>query len=160
MTVGSSISGSAETQQSGLTTFTDQMRSHSSNERRAKQKKGEEELKEADEIDNTPSETSDIDSGEKKSTGSKEEEKKNESEERKLKALVPAKLQKVELITRHEMAIQRKYLNINRWNCVSRPQYQKSCGISSLTCCWNYLFSQMGETSQNRKPILTQDQAL
>ena len=136
------------------------MRSHSSNDKSAKKQKEEGGLKEAEEVDNTPSETSDIDSGEKKSTGSKEEEKKNESEERLRKSVVPVKLQKIDLITRHDMVIQRKYLNINRWNCVSRPQYQKSCGISSLTSCWNYLFSQMGETSQNRKPILTQDQAL
>ena len=51
-------------------------------------------------------------------------------------------------------------MNVNRWNCVSRPQYAKSCGISSLTACFNYLFSVLGETSNNRKPILTQEQAL
>jgi len=33
----------------------------------------------------------------------------------------PLKLQKADLITRQEMALQRKFLNINRWNCVSRP---------------------------------------
>ena len=59
------------------------------------------------------------------------------------------------------MVLKRKYLNINRWNCISRPQYAKSCGITSLTACFNYLFSHMGEeTSQARKPLLTQDQAL
>ena len=59
------------------------------------------------------------------------------------------------------MAVQRKYLNINRWNCISRPQYRKSCGITSLVACWNYLFSHMGEaTSKERKPLLTQEQAL
>lgn len=26
----------------------------------------------------------------------------------------------------------RKHFNIKRWNCVSRPQYKYSCGISSL----------------------------
>ena len=26
----------------------------------------------------------------------------------------------------------RKFFNINRWNCISRPQYKYSCGISSL----------------------------
>ena len=28
--------------------------------------------------------------------------------------------------------------------CMSRPQYKKSCGISSLVSCWNYLFSTLG----------------
>ena len=57
-----------------------------------------------------------------------------------------------ELLTRQEMAIQRKYLNISRWNCVSRPQYQKSCGITSLTACWNFLFSHMGtDVSTNQQ---------
>ena len=86
-----------------------------------------------------------------------QEEEKNETVpcERSVSKL-PAKLLKNELISRHEMAVQRKYLNINRWNCVSRPQYQKSCAISSLTACWNYLFSHMGEeTTQARKAVLT-----
>jgi len=43
---------------------------------------------------------------------------------------------------------------------VSRPQYQKSCGISSLTACWNYLFSHLGESNSYNRPILTQETAL
>ena len=103
-----------------------------------------------------------------KSNGNKEEEmkqpKKSASEERKAgtdnKIIVkpPLKMTKNDMITRQEMALQRKYINVNRWNCVSRPQYQKSCGITSLTNCWNYLFSHMGEpSSKERKPILTQE---
>lgn len=40
---------------------------------------------------------------------------------------------------------ERKYMNPKRWYCLSRPQYSKSCGISSLVSCWNYLFSTLGE---------------
>jgi hypothetical protein len=38
----------------------------------------------------------------------------------------------------------RKYFNQKRWNCISRPQYKYSCGISSLVSCWNYLYSNLG----------------
>jgi hypothetical protein len=38
----------------------------------------------------------------------------------------------------------RKYINLKRWYCVSRPQYKYSCGISSLVSCWNYLYSVLG----------------
>ena len=27
---------------------------------------------------------------------------------------------------------------------VSRPQYKRSCGITSVVSCWNYLFSRIG----------------
>ncbi|EGR29601.1 immunoglobulin-like variable motif protein, putative [Ichthyophthirius multifiliis] len=39
---------------------------------------------------------------------------------------------------------QRKFLDQKRWFCLSRPQYQRSCGISSLMSCWNYLYSTLG----------------
>ena len=39
---------------------------------------------------------------------------------------------------------QRKFMDQRRWFCLSRPQYPKSCGISSLTSCWNYLYSTLG----------------
>nr|XP_032836195.1 basic immunoglobulin-like variable motif-containing protein [Petromyzon marinus]XP_032836196.1 basic immunoglobulin-like variable motif-containing protein [Petromyzon marinus] len=39
---------------------------------------------------------------------------------------------------------QRKVLDLRRWHCVSRPQYKKSCGISALVSCWNFLFSSLG----------------
>ena len=29
--------------------------------------------------------------------------------------------------------------------CMSRPQYKRSCGISSVVSCWNYLFSSIGQ---------------
>jgi hypothetical protein len=38
----------------------------------------------------------------------------------------------------------RKCLDIRRWFCMARPQYPKSCGISSLISCWNYLYSILG----------------
>eukprot|EP00742_Colponemidia_sp_Colp-10_P003783 GILJ01004028.1.p1 GENE.GILJ01004028.1~~GILJ01004028.1.p1 ORF type:complete len:414 (-),score=67.94 GILJ01004028.1:310-1515(-) len=46
-------------------------------------------------------------------------------------------------VTREDMA-RRKHLDLVRWYCISRPQYKKSCGISSLTSCWNYLYSTLG----------------
>ena len=65
-----------------------------------------------------------------------------------------ARLAKNELVSPQEMR-QRKYLNLQRWQCVSRPQYAKSCGISSLVACWNYLYSQLGESTNQRKTVLT-----
>eukprot|EP00761_Pharyngomonas_kirbyi_P014546 gb/GECH01014576.1/.p1 GENE.gb/GECH01014576.1/~~gb/GECH01014576.1/.p1 ORF type:complete len:466 (+),score=90.73 gb/GECH01014576.1/:1-1398(+) len=52
---------------------------------------------------------------------------------------------------------QRQYMDPLRWFSVSRPQYKYSCGISSLTSVWNFLFSTLGYG--NRDPI-TQEQAL
>ena len=46
-------------------------------------------------------------------------------------------------ISEEEMSA-RRYLDLKRWHCLSRPQYRKSCGISSLVSCWNYLFSWLG----------------
>ena len=34
-----------------------------------------------------------------------------------------------------------RVLDARRWYCVTRPQYAKTCGISSLVACWNFLFS-------------------
>nr|XP_022338823.1 basic immunoglobulin-like variable motif-containing protein isoform X4 [Crassostrea virginica]XP_022338824.1 basic immunoglobulin-like variable motif-containing protein isoform X4 [Crassostrea virginica]XP_022338825.1 basic immunoglobulin-like variable motif-containing protein isoform X4 [Crassostrea virginica] len=51
----------------------------------------------------------------------------------------------------------RKVLDQKRWNCISRPQYSKSCGITSLISCWNFLFSTLGNGSL--API-TQEEAL
>jgi len=70
----------------------------------------------------------------------------------------PIVIPRSDLITAEEL-LQRKYLNINRWNCVSRPQYAKSCGISSLVACWNYLFTTLGNQG-GKKNVLTQEAAL
>ncbi|XP_052107069.1 basic immunoglobulin-like variable motif-containing protein isoform X1 [Mytilus californianus] len=51
----------------------------------------------------------------------------------------------------------RKVMDQKRWICMSRPQYSKSCGISSVVSCWNYLFSTLGHGSLS--PI-TQEEAL
>lgn len=37
-------------------------------------------------------------------------------------------------ITPEEMSM-RKHLDLKRWFCMSRPQYPKSCGVSSLVSC-------------------------
>ncbi|XP_070538148.1 basic immunoglobulin-like variable motif-containing protein [Ptychodera flava] len=55
------------------------------------------------------------------------------------------------------MIAERKVLDVRRWFCISRPQYSKSCGISSLVSCWNYLYSTIGVGSL--QPI-TQEEAL
>ncbi|XP_077988201.1 basic immunoglobulin-like variable motif-containing protein [Glandiceps talaboti] len=55
------------------------------------------------------------------------------------------------------MMAERKVLDLRRWFCISRPQYSKSCGLSSLVSCWNYLFSSLGVGSL--QPI-TQEEAL
>ncbi|KRX06326.1 hypothetical protein PPERSA_04938 [Pseudocohnilembus persalinus] len=39
---------------------------------------------------------------------------------------------------------ERKFMDQRRWFCISRPQYPRSCGISSLISCFNYLFSNLG----------------
>jgi len=44
----------------------------------------------------------------------------------------------------HNVISSRKYFNLERWYCISRPQYKFSCGISSLVSCWNYLYSTLG----------------
>ena len=53
--------------------------------------------------------------------------------------------------------IHRKHLSMRRWHCISRPQLSKSCGISSLLSCWNYLYSTLGNGTL---PPVTQEQAL
>ncbi|CAG9330712.1 unnamed protein product [Blepharisma stoltei] len=59
-------------------------------------------------------------------------------------------------ITSEEMSL-RKYMDTKRWFCMSRPQYPKSCGITSLVSCWNFLYSNLGHG--NLQP-LSQEKAL
>jgi hypothetical protein len=51
----------------------------------------------------------------------------------------------------------RRFLDQRRWFCLSRAQYKRSCGISSLISVWNYLFSWLGTGSF---PPLSQEEAL
>jgi hypothetical protein len=51
----------------------------------------------------------------------------------------------------------RKVLDLRRWYCMSRPQYSRSCGISSVVSCWNYIFSTIGN---GNLPPITQEEAL
>ena len=67
-----------------------------------------------------------------------------------LAQLIPKNLQ----ITQAEMA-QRKVMDQRRWFCMARPQYPKSCGISSLVSCWNYLYTTLGVGS--KQPISTEE---
>lgn len=60
-----------------------------------------------------------------------------------LDKMIPRNLQ----ITQEEMA-KRKVMDVRRWFCMARPQYPKSCGISSLTSCWNFLYSTLGAGSK------------
>lgn len=59
-------------------------------------------------------------------------------------------------ITQKEME-ERRFMNLKRWYCLSRPQYAKSCGISSLVSCWNFLYSKLGEGDL---PPISQEYAL
>lgn len=49
-------------------------------------------------------------------------------------------------------------MDIRRWFCLARPQYKNSCGISSLTSVWNYLFSTLGVG--DKQPITTEEALL
>ena len=40
--------------------------------------------------------------------------------------------------------LERKFFDMKRWVCISRPQYKYSCGISSVVSCFNFLFSTLG----------------
>mmetsp|Transcript_6955 Transcript_6955/g.10177 ORF Transcript_6955/g.10177 Transcript_6955/m.10177 type:complete len:329 (-) Transcript_6955:9-995(-) len=53
-----------------------------------------------------------------------------------------------------ELINEKKCLDMRRWDCVSRAQYKRSCGISSLTSVFNFLFSERG---YGRLPIQTQE---
>eukprot|EP00762_Andalucia_godoyi_P003065 ANDGO_01076.mRNA.1 Basic immunoglobulin-like variable motif-containing protein len=72
------------------------------------------------------------------------------------------KMQASWTMTYEAMWKRRKYLDTNMWLCISRPQYKFSCGISSLTACWNYLFSEMGPNVGVGKTlkVLTQEELL
>jgi hypothetical protein len=50
---------------------------------------------------------------------------------------------------------ERKFMDQRRWFCMARPQHPKSCGISSLTSCWNFLYSTLGGGDLN--PISTEE---
>ena len=43
-----------------------------------------------------------------------------------------------------KMMAERKVLDTRRWFCIARNQHLRSCGISSLVSCWNYLYSTLG----------------
>ncbi|XP_076454115.1 uncharacterized protein LOC143289128 isoform X2 [Babylonia areolata] len=53
--------------------------------------------------------------------------------------------------------MQRKVLDLRRWMCVARPQYQTGCAVSCVVSSWNYLYSTIGSGSLS--PI-TQEEAL
>lgn len=46
-------------------------------------------------------------------------------------------------------------MDLRRWFCMARPQHPKSCGISSLTSCWNFLYSTLGAGTLT--PISTEE---
>jgi len=52
----------------------------------------------------------------------------------------------------------RQLLDLERWRCLARPQYARSCSVSSLVSVWNFLYSTLGPTG--RLPPLTQERAL
>ena len=50
---------------------------------------------------------------------------------------------------------ERRVMDQRRWFCLARPQYPKTCGISSLVSCWNFLYSTLGTGSH--RPISTEE---
>lgn len=48
--------------------------------------------------------------------------------------------------TRSDIA-KRNHIDLVRLYCISRPQYKRSCGVSSLTSVWNFLYSRVGHGS-------------
>ena len=60
----------------------------------------------------------------------------------------PTKNWLLEIPTRIDITLndlkERKVFDTKRWMCISRPQYPKSCGISSVVSVWNYLYSRIG----------------
>ena len=58
--------------------------------------------------------------------------------------------------TKSDLA-KRKVFISERWYCVSRPQYPKSCGMTSLVSVWNYLYSKLGHGTL---PPLSQEEAM
>ena len=51
----------------------------------------------------------------------------------------------------------KKFLDLKRWHCLSRPQSSKLCGITTIVGCWNYLYSVLGNGTL---PILTPETAM
>jgi len=49
-------------------------------------------------------------------------------------------------------------MDMRRWYCMTRPQYPKTCGMSSVMSCWNYLFSTLG--AGKHKPVGTEEALL
>ena len=43
---------------------------------------------------------------------------------------------------------QRRFLSLEKWTCVPRPQYSSSCGMSAMCAVWNFLYSTLGQGSQ------------
>ena len=69
-----------------------------------------------------------------------------------LNVLVPRNL-----TTTREDILGRTHFDVPRFLCLSRPQYKRSCGISSLTSVWNYLYSRVGQGSL---PPISQEEAM
>ena len=51
---------------------------------------------------------------------------------------------------------ERKCLDTRRWHCLARPQHPRTCGVTSLISCWNYLFSTLGALGSHR-PISVEE---
>ena len=49
------------------------------------------------------------------------------------------------------MALYPNKILTGHWMTISRPQYKRTCGISSLVSLWNFQFSKLG--MGNKDPI-------
>jgi hypothetical protein len=61
------------------------------------------------------------------------------------------------LTTTSEDMDRRLLVDLKRLQCVSRPQYRRTCGISSLTSVWNYLYSRLGAGTL---PVVSQEEVM
>lgn len=61
------------------------------------------------------------------------------------------------LTTTREDLLARHHFDTNRWLCLSRPQYKRSCGVSSLTSVWNTLYSRVG---YGQLPPISQEEVM
>ncbi|KAK2953779.1 putative cob(I)alamin adenosyltransferase [Blattamonas nauphoetae] len=49
----------------------------------------------------------------------------------------------------------RKFIHQQKWDCIPRPQYKASCGISCVVACFNFLFSSIGPLGTEYAKLMT-----
>jgi hypothetical protein len=143
-----------EEKEGSIMDFTHLFKKKHQKQKKGKKRKGKKGLKrikeEEEEKENEISSEEKSKKSKSKEISSTKDDKKTESESKSGDSLseepitypIPMNL----TITKEQMSM-RKHLDTARWFCLSRPQYPKSCGISSLVSCFNYLYSTLGNGS-------------